>query len=111
MFGWIWQALRTGIVTTRYPARPEQQPPGAANRIVIDPSRWRAADAATCAAICPTGAMRVEARFFRFDAGLCILCRRCVDACESGAVVLSADYELAVRDRDGLIVEVEGADG
>lgn len=110
MLGWIWQALRTGIVTTRYPARPEPQPPGAAGRIAIDPARWTAEDAGRCAAACPTGAMRLESGVFRFDAGLCILCRRCVDACASGAVTLSPDYELAVRDRDGLIVEVEEAD-
>jgi formate hydrogenlyase subunit 6/NADH:ubiquinone oxidoreductase subunit I len=109
MFGWIWQALRTGIVTTHYPRKPEPQVPGAANRISIDATRWTPSDADTCAAVCPTGAMRIVGADFLFDAGLCILCHRCVDACASGAVVLSPDYELAVRDRDDLIVEIDGA--
>jgi formate hydrogenlyase subunit 6/NADH:ubiquinone oxidoreductase subunit I len=54
--------------------------------------------------------MRIEGPVFCFDAGRCILCRRCVGACSDGAITLVADYEVAVRRREDLIIEIEAGD-
>jgi formate hydrogenlyase subunit 6/NADH:ubiquinone oxidoreductase subunit I len=105
--GWILRGLRTGIVTTRYPRRPEPQPPGARNRLAVEPLLCRPAQNGQCAAACPTGAIVVDGRSFRLDLGLCIGCGRCLDACPRGALSFSAEYELAVRDRGALITEID----
>lgn len=108
MLGWIGQALRTRIVTTGYPRRPEPQPAGVRNRLVLDPDRGRLADLERCAAACPTSALTVRDRTARLDLGRCIQCGRCVEASEHGALRFVPDYELAVRDRDDLVTEVTG---
>lgn len=108
MLGWIGQALRTRIVTTGYPRRPEPQPPGVRNRLVLDPGRAELAELERCAAVCPTAALTVRDRTVRLDLGRCIQCGHCVEASESGALRFDSDYELAVRDRRDLVTEVTG---
>ena len=107
MLGWIWQGIRTGIVTTRYPRRPEAQPQGVANRLVVDPARCLPAEQGECAAVCPTGAIQVSDSRFRLDLGRCIQCRRCVSACPRDALGFTPEYELAVTRRNDLVTEVE----
>ncbi|MDR0360098.1 MAG: hypothetical protein LBJ87_11650 [bacterium] len=108
MLGWIGQALRTGIVTTGYPRRPEPQPAGVRNRLVLDPGRTELAEMERCAAVCPASALTVRDRTVRLDLGRCIQCGRCVEASESGALRFVPDYELAVRNRQDLVTEVTG---
>ncbi|MGH3049239.1 MAG: hypothetical protein ACRDLK_03700, partial [Gaiellaceae bacterium] len=57
MLEWIGRGLRKGIVTTRYPARPEPAPDGfrGAVEAIAAPGASRELEA-----ICPTGAIRVE---------------------------------------------------
>jgi Ni,Fe-hydrogenase III small subunit/ferredoxin len=66
---WVLRGLRDGVVTTRWPAKPDayadtwRGPVRALERLdVVDP------------AICPTGAISARG----VDQGLCILCGRCV---------------------------------
>jgi len=106
MLGWILQGLRTGRVTTRYPDRPEPQPAGVRNRLVVDASRCDPAAHGECAAACPTAAVSADAERFRLDLARCIQCGRCVAACPTGALSFTAEYELAVLDRSDLITEV-----
>ena len=71
---WVLRGLRDGVVTTRWPARPDPYADG-----------WRGparplpgASAAGIEALCPTGAISVARTSVRVDQGQCILCGRCV---------------------------------
>lgn len=70
---WVLRGLRDGVVTTRWPARPDPYADG-----------WRgpvygsAAGRAGLLPPCPTGAISVTADAVRVDQGRCILCGRCV---------------------------------
>jgi formate hydrogenlyase subunit 6/NADH:ubiquinone oxidoreductase subunit I len=124
---WLLRGLRTGIVTTRYPRTAEALPSGFRGRPVLDPSRCRAVDGCTaCAAACLPGAISLQrigaasprdgggradmatsegksAVQFVLNHGACIMCGLCVTACPTGAMAMTADYELAVRRADDLV--------
>jgi len=78
MSPWVLRGLRDGVVTTRWPGRPDPY----ADRwrgpaTVADP---RPAEVAGLASVCPTGAITTAADgSVRLDQGRCILCGRCVD--------------------------------
>jgi Ni,Fe-hydrogenase III small subunit/ferredoxin len=92
---WVLRGLRNGVVTTRYPARPDADPPETRVAISLvapqgDPTAPPGrADLERVVAICPTGALSLEAvprapgsaaHGIRLDRGRCILCGRCVAA-------------------------------
>ena len=74
---WVLRGLRRGVVTTRWPDRPDpyaQRLRGPAQ--VVNPSLPRAGDLAP---LCPTGAIsRTGDDRVRLDQGRCIQCGRCV---------------------------------
>jgi Ni,Fe-hydrogenase III small subunit/ferredoxin len=72
---WALRGLRDGVVTTRWPKRPDEYADSwhGAVSVIGD------ADARDVAGLCPTGAIEVSDRV-RVDRGKCILCGRCVAA-------------------------------
>ena len=72
---WALRGLRDGVVTTRWPKRPDEYADSfrAAVSVIGD------ADARDVADLCPTGAIEAGDRV-RVDRGKCILCGRCVAA-------------------------------
>jgi Ni,Fe-hydrogenase III small subunit len=94
-------ALRTGVVTTRYPATPSVPPERFRGAPVLRPGRVLPPPA-----VCPTGAIteRVEAgaRHVGLDLARCIFCGRCAEAPWADAVSIGRDFELAARHRDDL---------
>ena len=100
---WVLRGLRDGVVTTRWPARPDPYADGWRG-----PARPQAAavPADGLDALCPTGAISVAGTSVRVDQGRCILCGRCVAerpdlfAWSQGAVGSSA----AALTRQALIV-------
>ncbi len=71
---WVLRGLRDGVVTTRWPAKPD-----AYDDAWRGPVRPVGAPAsADVADLCPTGAIAVSAGTARVDRGRCILCGRCV---------------------------------
>jgi Ni,Fe-hydrogenase III small subunit/NAD-dependent dihydropyrimidine dehydrogenase PreA subunit len=74
---WIFRGLRDGVVTTRWPARPDPY----ADTLRGPPAPYAApGDDADLAALCPTGAIgRQDSGIITIDQGACIGCGRCVD--------------------------------
>lgn len=77
---WVFRGLRDGVVTTRYPARPD--PEADAWPAAIELVREELTDAdGQPQGICPTGAIiRADDNRLRLDRCRCILCGRCVRA-------------------------------
>jgi Ni,Fe-hydrogenase III small subunit/ferredoxin len=110
MFNVLPQSLKTGVVTTSYPATPPEVSPLARGRPEIDWAAWK--DARPAAAVCPTGAIAHQdgngGRRAEFDLAKCIFCGLCAEVdpairmtnvCECAAshradLVTAADYRL-----------------
>ena len=101
----LMNALRTGVVTTRYPAHPS-----------VPPERFRGApllhsgSSLPPPAVCPTGALSEHSeagrRYVCLDLARCIFCGRCAEDPWAGAVTMGREFELAARCRDDLRIEV-----
>jgi Ni,Fe-hydrogenase III small subunit/ferredoxin len=100
---WALRGLRNGVLTTRWPARPDEY--ATATRgpatVLAAPS---AAGGTDLAALCPVGAISTEP--LRIDKGACILCGRCV-AARPDLFAWSAGPEQAAVTRTGLVVPAE----
>ena len=109
MFKILSKTAKTGLVTIDYPAVPARLPARFRGAPVFDLARWR--DARPAAEACPTGAISIEesgmTRAVRIDYGLCIYCGQCAEAEPGGAVRMSRNCELAVRDRRDLVIAAE----
>ena len=102
-------ALRTGVVTTRYPAEPSVPPERFRGAPVL-----RAGSGLPPPAVCPTGALseRFDAggRRVALDLARCVFCGRCAEDSWAGAVTMGRDFELAARTRSELRFEVASDD-
>jgi ferredoxin len=102
---WFARGLRRGIVTTRYPARPD---PSAAD--LPRPPAFRAqllnADIADrLIRVCPSRALRREDDTLIFDVGACTACGRCREAAPE-TVTASGEFELAATERADLVKRI-----
>src|SRR5216684_4047704 len=105
----VLNALRTGVVTTRYPAEPS-----------VPPDRFRGApllrpgSGLPPPAVCPTGALSEHFdaghRHVALDLARCVFCGRCAEDPWAGAVTMGRDFELAARCRNDLRIEVVADD-
>jgi Ni,Fe-hydrogenase III small subunit/ferredoxin len=106
MSPWVLRGLRDGVVTTRWPTRPDPYADGwRGPATVLDPHPARALD---LAAVCPTGAISSQTDgSLRLDQGRCILCGRCVEQ-RPDVFGWSSGPGSAALTRNGLIVpEIE----
>lgn len=108
---WITRGLREGIVTTRYPARPDDYGEswrGAVGLVDQGHPGAGSGEGSTkdLTALCPTGAIGVEGGRLRLDRGRCILCGRCVGAAP-GIFCWSSSPEVAGLARQALVVGAE----
>ena len=103
MFDVLRKSLKTGVVTTRYPAAPPEISARARGRPEIDWANWK--DARPGAGICPTGAISYEdangRRTARLDLGKCIFCGLCADV--DKAIRMTNVCECAARHREELV--------
>ena len=74
---WPLRGLRDGVVTTRWPARPDEYADAWRGPVTV---RDGVTAPPGSAAVCPTGAIDVTGGQARVDQGKCILCGRCVAA-------------------------------
>lgn len=101
----LLNALRTGVVTARYPATPSVPPDRFRGAPVLRPGSGLPPPAA-----CPTGALseRFDAagRHVTLDLARCVFCGRCAEDPWAGAVAMGRGFELAARSRADLRIEV-----
>jgi len=101
----LLNALRTGVVTTRYPAEPS-----------LPPERFRGAPILRVGSglpppsVCPTGALSERrdggSRHVALDLARCVFCGRCAEDPWAGAITMGREFELAARTRGDLSIEV-----
>ena len=101
VFDRILRPLRLGPVTSHYPDAPPDLPPAPA----ACPSWTRPGATATRPASrlpdrCDPGAPGT----WSLDAGACIFCGACARACPTAAIALGGRIELAVDERDWLVI-------
>ncbi|MGH3155600.1 MAG: hypothetical protein ACRDNF_03345 [Streptosporangiaceae bacterium] len=99
------RGLRRGVVTTRYPARPE-----ASAAFLPTPPAFRADHldaelADRLCTVCPSRALRRQGDMLIFDVGACTACGRCREIAPE-AVTSSGEFELAATDRAHLIKRI-----
>ncbi len=75
---WLLRGLRNGVLTTRWPRRPDPYQAGFPAAIAVS-DRGRHDDADAIADVCPTGAIQAapDGRLL-LDRGRCILCGACL---------------------------------
>jgi Ni,Fe-hydrogenase III small subunit/formate hydrogenlyase subunit 6/NADH:ubiquinone oxidoreductase subunit I len=109
MFKILRQTLRTGIVTTPYPATPAQVPLSFRGKPIFDFERWR--DARPAAEVCPTQAISLHddgsRRTVTIDYGRCVFCGLCAEVESGNAVRVTREFELAKHKRADLIVTAD----
>ena len=97
----VLNALRTGVVTTRYPAEPSVPPDRFRGAPVLRPGSGLPPPA-----VCPVGALseHLDAgrRHVALDLAWCVFCGRCAEDPWTGAVAMGRDFELAARCRGDL---------
>jgi Ni,Fe-hydrogenase III small subunit len=105
----VVNALRTGVVTTRYPTTPSVPPERFRGAPVLRPGSGLPPPA-----VCPTGALseRFDAgrRHVALDLARCVFCGRCAEEPWADAIAMGRDFELAARSRDDLRIEVVADD-
>lgn len=102
---WFVRGLRRGVVTTRYPARPEEW---AAHLPTPPVFRAEALDRALgdrLSAVCPSRALRREGDTLIYDVGACTACGRCQEEA-AGAVAPSGEFELTATSRGRLVKRI-----
>lgn len=100
---WIPRGLRDGIVTSRYPRRPDGYGERFHGGVVVHRGRESDHRIAAIAEACPTDAISIEAGQPRLDRGRCILCGRCTEM-HPEVFRFDADFETSAVRRDRLIV-------
>ncbi len=102
-------ALRTGVVTIRYPVEPSVPPDRFRGAPVLRPGSHLPPPA-----VCPAGAIAdyfdTGGRHVALDLARCIFCGRCAEDPWGGAITMGRDFELAARSRDDLRIEVVAED-
>jgi len=108
---WIPRGLSEGIVTTRYPRKPDSYGEGFRGSVVIDPAQRRDRDLESITQACPTAAISYSLGAARLDRGACILCGRCTEL-DPEVFRFSQSFETSVVARSQLVVpEVDEDDG
>jgi hypothetical protein len=102
---WFIRGLRRGVVTTRYPARPDASAAGLPTPPAFRRGAIDRAQADRLAALCPSRALRRDGDTLVFDVGACTACGRCQQAA-GPAVTASGEFELAATTRAHLVKRI-----
>jgi NAD-dependent dihydropyrimidine dehydrogenase PreA subunit len=102
---WFARGLRRGVVTTRYPARPDDSAAWLPTPPAFRPHRLTREAADLIIAVCPGTALSRRDDTLVYDVGACTACGRCAEAVPD-AVASSGEFELATTARSALIKEI-----
>jgi hypothetical protein len=102
---WFVRGLRRGVVTTRYPDRPDPSAADLPTPPAFQPEALTREVADRLAALCPSRALVRDGDTLVFDAGACTACGRCRD-CAPDAVTASGEFELAATARTALVKRI-----
>ena len=105
MARWFLRGLRRGVVTTRYPHRPDPEAARVPTPPAFDPARLTGALADQLVAVCPSGALERRGDTLVLDVGACTACQRCLPVA-GAAGRPSGVFECAATDRDRLRVAI-----
>ena len=100
---WIPRGLREGIVTSRYPRRPDGYADGFSGTLVVHAPEHTAPEVREAIEVCPTSAIAHEAGRVRLDRGRCILCGRCT-VTSPDVFRFDEDVEVSSTARQSLVV-------
>jgi formate hydrogenlyase subunit 6/NADH:ubiquinone oxidoreductase subunit I len=98
---WFLRGLRRGVVTTRYPARPDPSAADLPSPPAFRPEALTRQTADALVAICPSRALTRSGFTLVLDIGACTTCGECQLAAPQ-AVIASGVFELAATDRESL---------
>jgi ferredoxin-like protein FixX len=102
---WFARGLRRGVVTTRYPARPDNSAACLPAPPAFRPRQLTREIADRLIAVCPSTALSRQDDVLVFDAGACTACGRCAEAAPH-AVTSSGEFELAATARSALVKKI-----
>jgi formate hydrogenlyase subunit 6/NADH:ubiquinone oxidoreductase subunit I len=102
---WFARGLRRGVVTTRYPARPDASASSLPTPPAFRPRQLTRQAADRVVASCPGPALSRRDDMLVFDVGACTACGRCAQAAPD-VVASSGEFELAATARSALIKEI-----
>ena len=102
---WFARGLRRGVVTTRYPARPDGSAASLPTPPAFRPRQLTREIADRLVAVCPSMALSRQDDVLIFDAGACTACGRCAEAAPH-AVTSSGEFELAAAARRALVKRI-----
>jgi hypothetical protein len=98
---WFARGLRRGVVTTRYPARPDPSAGALPTPPAFRPGVLTREVANSLVAICPSRALARDGDTLVFDVGACTACGRCQQHAP-GTAMSSGEFELAATARTRL---------
>jgi hypothetical protein len=102
---WFLRGLSRGVVTTRYPRRPDASAASLPTPPAFLPQALGTELADRLVAVCPSRALARDRDELIFDVGACTACGRC-QAEAPGAVGASGAFELAAADRAHLVKRI-----
>jgi formate hydrogenlyase subunit 6/NADH:ubiquinone oxidoreductase subunit I len=102
---WFFRGLRRGVVTTRYPARPDPSAGNLPTPPAFRPERLDRGLADRLCRVCPSRALRRDGDILIFDVGACTACGLCREAAPE-AVTASGEFELAATHRAHLVKRI-----
>jgi hypothetical protein len=102
---WFARGLRRGVVTTRYPARPDASAASLPTPPAFRPGQLTYDLADLMVAACPGPALRRQDDTLVFDVGACTACGRCAEVAPR-VVSSSGEFELATTVRSALIKKI-----
>lgn len=106
MIRWFLRGVSRRRLTTRYPRESEPAPARFRARALLDPEAVDSDSAVKCVAACLPGALSLDAeQRLKLDAGSCIACGLCVEACEDGSLTMDPGFELASTKRERLTAD------